>query len=112
MHNVPALVKGSNRCTLQIHPDDAARFGLVEGELATVTSESGSVDVPVELDTDIRPGVVCLPHGWGHDSPGTRTSVASAHPGINSNILSPVAFVDVPSGNAAVNGIPVAVAPV
>lgn len=112
MHNVPALVKGSNRCTLQIHPDDATRFGLVEGELATVTSESGSLDVPVELDSGIRPGVVCLPHGWGHDRPGLRTAVASAHPGVNSNILSPVAFVDVPSGNAAVNGIPVAVAPV
>jgi anaerobic selenocysteine-containing dehydrogenase len=109
MHNVPALVKGSNRCTLQIHPDDASRFGLVEGELATVTSESGSIDVPVELESGIRPGVVCLPHGWGHDRPGTRTSVASAHPGINSNILSPVTFVDVPSGNAAVNGIPVSV---
>jgi anaerobic selenocysteine-containing dehydrogenase len=112
MHNVPALVKGSNRCTLQIHPDDATRFGLVEGELATVTSASGSIDVPVELDSGIRPGVVCLPHGWGHDRPGLRTAVASAHPGVNSNILSPVAFVDVPSGNAAVNGIPVAVAPV
>ncbi|MFE4458359.1 molybdopterin-dependent oxidoreductase [Nocardia tengchongensis] len=111
MHNVPALMTGSNRCTLQVHPDDATRLGLVEGEPATVTSESGSLTVPVELDSGIRPGVVCLPHGWGHDRPGARTAVASAHPGVNSNILSPPGFVDVPSGNAAVNGIPVTVSP-
>jgi anaerobic selenocysteine-containing dehydrogenase len=111
MHNVRVLVKGKDRCTLQIHPFDAERYGLVDGGVATVASEAGSIEVPVELTDDIRPGVVSLPHGWGHDKPGTRTAIASEHAGVNSNILSPGTFVDVPSGNAAVNGIPVTVAP-
>ncbi len=111
MHNVRVLVKGKDRCTLQIHPSDADRYGLVDGGVATVASEAGSIEVPVELTADIRPGVVSLPHGWGHDRPGTRLSIAAEHAGVNSNILSPGTFVDVPSGNAAVNGIPVTVAP-
>jgi anaerobic selenocysteine-containing dehydrogenase len=111
MHNVRVLVKGKDRCTLQIHPSDAARYGLVDGGVATVASEAGSIEVPVELTDDIRPGVVSLPHGWGHDKPGTRTAIASEHAGVNSNILSPTHLVDVPSGNAVVNGFPVTVAP-
>jgi anaerobic selenocysteine-containing dehydrogenase len=111
MHNVRVLVKGRERCTLLVHPDDAARFGLADGGLATVSSEAGTLDVPVELTADIRPGVVSLPHGWGHDKPGTRLSVAREHAGVNSNVLAPGTFVDVISGNAAVNGIPVTVAP-
>ncbi|HEX8802729.1 MAG TPA: molybdopterin-dependent oxidoreductase, partial [Acidimicrobiales bacterium] len=112
MHNVRVLVTGKDRCTLHVHPDDARRFGLVDGGLAHVTSASGALDVPVEVTTDIRPGVVSLPHGWGHDRPGTRLTVAREHAGVNSNVLAPGDFVDVISGNAAVNGIPVTVAPV
>jgi anaerobic selenocysteine-containing dehydrogenase len=112
MHNVPVLVKGRNRCTLHIHPDDAARAGVADGDTAVVASESGRVEVPVEVTDAIAPGVVSLPHGWGHDRPGTRQSVAREHAGINSNVLSPGTFVDVISGNAAVNGIPVTVTPV
>ena len=109
MHNVPALVKGRNRCTLHIHPDDAARAHLADGDVAEVASEAGRVEVPVEVTDAIAPGVVSLPHGWGHDRPGARLSVAREHAGINSNVLSPGTFVDVISGNAAVNGIPVTV---
>ncbi len=109
MHNVPALVKGRNRCTLHIHPDDAARARLADGDVAEVASEAGRVEVPVEVTDAIAPGVVSLPHGWGHDRPGARLSVAREHAGINSNVLSPGTFVDVISGNAAVNGIPVTV---
>ena len=110
MHNVPALVKGRNRCTLRIRPErQAARAHLADGDLAEVASEVGRVEVPVEVTDAIAPGVVSLPHGWGHDRPGARLSVAREHAGINSNVLSPGTFVDVISGNAAVNGIPVTV---
>jgi anaerobic selenocysteine-containing dehydrogenase len=111
MHNVKVLVKGKDRCTLEIHTDDAARLGLVDGARATVTSEAGSLEVPVEITDAIATGVVCLPHGWGHDKEGTRLSVAREHAGVNNNILAPGHLVDVLSGNAVVNGIPVEVVP-
>ncbi len=77
----------------------------------TVSSEAGSVVVAAEVHDDIKPGVVSLPHGWGHGKPGTQLSVANEHAGVNTNELSPGDFVDVPSGNAAVNGIPVTIGP-
>jgi anaerobic selenocysteine-containing dehydrogenase len=111
MHNVKVLVKGKDRCTLLIHPDDARRVGVTDGSLARVSSEAGSLEVPVEISDEMMAGVVSLPHGWGHDKDGTRLSVAREHAGVNNNVLAPGAFVDVPSGNAAVNGIPVEVVP-
>jgi len=111
MHNVNVLVKGKDRCTLLVHPDDAARHGIRDGELARVTSAAGSIEVPAEVTEDIRVGVVSLPHGWGHGRPGTRLSVANEHAGVNNNVLAPGTFVDAISGNAAVNGIPVTIAP-
>ena len=72
MHNVEVLVKGKPRCVLHVHPDDAASKGLVDGGQAKVTSRVGTVGVPVEVTDAIRPGVVSLPHGWGHDLPGSR----------------------------------------
>ncbi|HZO08359.1 MAG TPA: molybdopterin-dependent oxidoreductase [Myxococcota bacterium] len=107
MHNVPSLVSGRDRCTLLVHPRDAAAAGLADGEPARVSSSAGSLVVPVEVSDEMMPGVVCLPHGWGHDKPGARLSVASRHAGVCNNVLAPGSFVDVPSGNAAVNGIPV-----
>jgi anaerobic selenocysteine-containing dehydrogenase len=111
MHNVDVLVKGRDRCTLLVHPDDAARHRLVDGGRAVVSSEAGRIEVPVEVSDEMMPGVVCLPHGWGHDRPGTRMSVAREHAGVNNNLVAPGSFVDELSGNAAVNGIPVEVAP-
>ena len=108
MHNLPALVKGKDRCTMHVHPDDAARLGLVDGGSARISSSAGELVAPVEVTADIMPGVVSIPHGWGHDAPGVRMAVAAAHPGVNSNLLAPV-DVDVPSGNAVLNGIPVRV---
>ena len=70
MHNLPALVKGKDRCTAQVHPDDAARLGLSEGGHARVTSSVGELVVPVEITDEIMPGVISIPHGWGHDAPG------------------------------------------
>jgi anaerobic selenocysteine-containing dehydrogenase len=112
MHNVRVLVKGKDRCTLEVHPSDAERWGVSDGSLARVTSAAGALDVPVDVTDGIRPGVVSLPHGWGHDKPGTRLSVANDHAGVNSNALAPGTFVDEISGNAAVNGIPVTIGPV
>jgi anaerobic selenocysteine-containing dehydrogenase len=108
MHNLPALVKGKDRCTLQIHPDDAERIGLAADGRARVSSSVGELVAPVEVTDEIMPGVVSIPHGWGHDAPGVRMSVAGEHAGVNSNLLAPVE-VDVPSGNAVLNGIPVEV---
>ncbi len=111
MHNVPELVSGKERCTLLIHPEDAARFGVKDGAPARITSKAGSLVAPAEVSDEMMRGVVCLPHGWGHDKPGTRTSVANAHAGVCNNVLAPGDGIDVPSGNAIVNGIPVEVAP-
>jgi anaerobic selenocysteine-containing dehydrogenase len=111
-HNFEPLVRGRERCTLLVHPADARRLGLVAGKAARVTSEAGSVEVSVEISDEMMPGVVSLPHGWGHDKPGTRLSVAAEHAGVNSNRLAPGGLVDPLSNNAVVNGIPVTVAPV
>jgi len=111
MHNVKVLVKGRPRCTLQVHPDDASTLGLADGAPATITSRVGSVTAPVEVTADIRPGVVSLPHGWGHGQEGTRLRVAAEHAGVNSNVLSDDAALDPLSGTSVLNGIPVEVAP-
>ncbi len=107
MHNLPALSGGSNRCTLQIHPDDASRLGVTD--LAVVTGPGGKLEVPVEITDAIRPGVVSLPHGWGHSAPGTRMSVAAGHPGVNVNSLFDDSLMDPLSGTAVLNGVPVEV---
>ena len=109
MHNVNVLVKGKERCTLQIHPDDASRLDLTDGSDATVTSRTGKIVVPVEVTDGIRPGVVSIPHGWGHDVDGVEMSVARAHAGVNSNLLADEDLFDPVSGNAVLNGIPVSV---
>jgi anaerobic selenocysteine-containing dehydrogenase len=111
MHNLEVLVKGRPRCTLHVHPDDARRWGLADGAPARVTGRVGSLEVPVEVTDAVRSGVVSLPHGWGHDLPGVRLGVAGRYAGVNTNVLSDEVVVDVPSGNAVLNGIPVAVAP-
>ncbi|QIS17083.1 molybdopterin-dependent oxidoreductase [Nocardia terpenica] len=107
MHNVSTLVGGSNTCTLHIHPDDVARLGL--GDHAVVKSAAGALTVPLEPTEEIMPGVVSLPHGWGHtDSP---QSVARAHAGVNANVLTDDSRIDGPSGTAVFNGVPVTLTP-
>jgi hypothetical protein len=111
MHNLPVLVKGKSRCTLQIHPDDAARYGLTDGGQAQLRSRTGAVQAEVEISDDLMPGVVSLPHGWGQDFEHTQIPVAAAHAGTNSNVLADELLFDAVSGNAVLNGIPVQIAP-
>jgi anaerobic selenocysteine-containing dehydrogenase len=111
MHNINVLVKGKPRCTVHLHPDDAARLGLADGDPAVVASRVGQVTIPVEVTDGIVPGVVSIPHGWGHDGPGVRLRVAREHAGVNSNLLADEELVDPVSGNAVLNGIPVTVSP-
>ncbi|MCD9622336.1 molybdopterin oxidoreductase family protein [Rhabdothermincola salaria] len=111
MHNVEVLVKGRFRCTLQVHPDDADRLGLADGGTATVSSRVGRLTAAVEVTDALLPGVVSLPHGWGHDLPGTSAEVAGRRPGVNSNLLTDGEQLDPLSGNAVLNAIPVSVAP-
>jgi anaerobic selenocysteine-containing dehydrogenase len=111
MHNLPALVKGKERCTMHIPPEDAERLGLEDGRRALLRSAAGRLEAPVEITDAIMPGVVSIPHGWGHDAPGARLSVAADHAGVNSNLLADESMVEPLSGNAILNGIPVEVAP-
>jgi hypothetical protein len=106
-HNLPTLAKGRERCVLQVHPDDAAARGLVSGVLATITSSVGSISAPVEVTDTVMPGVVSLPHGWGHDLSGTVLSIARERPGVNVNLLAGNDTVDPLSGNPHLNGVPV-----
>jgi anaerobic selenocysteine-containing dehydrogenase len=109
MHNLPLLAAGRPRCTLHVHPTDAKRLGLTDGGSARVQSRAGTLLAPVEVTEAIMPGVVSIPHGWGHDQPGTRMEVAARQPGVNSNLLSDEEAIDPLSGNAVLNGIPVTV---
>jgi anaerobic selenocysteine-containing dehydrogenase len=107
MHNLPKLVRGKVRCTAHVHPGDAQRLGLADGEDAVVRSRTGAIVVPVEVTEDVMPGVVSIPHGWGHDLPGVALGVAGEHAGTNSNVLADELLLEPLSGTAVLNGIPV-----
>jgi anaerobic selenocysteine-containing dehydrogenase len=111
MHNLTPLVKGKDRCTLWVNPGDAERLGLEDGGFARVWSDTGEVEAPVEVTDAIMPGVVSIPHGWGHDLEGVELSVASEHAGVNSNLLADPGRLEPLSGNAILNGIPVELEP-
>jgi anaerobic selenocysteine-containing dehydrogenase len=109
MHNVPVLMKGRELCTIVVNRGDADRLGLVDGGKARVTSRVGQADLTVEVSDDIAPGVVSIPHGWGHDQPGVEMSVAAGTRGVNVNRLTDDLQVDPLSGNAVLNGVPVTI---
>lgn len=111
LHNSKRLVKGRQRCTLLIHPEDAACRSIDSGHVVQVRSRVGSVDVAAEVTDEIMRGVVSLPHGWGHGRDGVSWSVASEHAGVSINDLTDDARVDDLSGNAALSGTPVEVLP-
>lgn len=107
MHHSERLVKGPPTCTLFVHPDDAKKRKLKTGDMATITSAVGQIDVPVEITADVMPGVICLPHAWGHTRKGTRQRVANAHPGASLNDITDHSVMDELTGNAVVHGVPV-----
>ncbi|HPG24626.1 MAG TPA: molybdopterin-dependent oxidoreductase [Myxococcota bacterium] len=109
LHNLPSLMKGRDRCTLEIASADAARLGIATGDPVRITGRVGEVVAPAEVSDRVRPGVVCLPHGWGHDLPGTMLSVASKRPGVNANLVIDDAGVDRPSGTSILTGVPVSI---
>ena len=110
MHNLPTLAKGPFRCTALVHPDDARRAGLADGTQATLRHDGRELVVQVELSEAMMPGVISLPHGWGHDQPGARLSVAALRPGVNLNHLLDDRLRDPLSGNAVLSGVPVELA--
>jgi anaerobic selenocysteine-containing dehydrogenase len=107
MHNARRLMKGRNRCTLQINPADADRLGVWSGALVAVRSRVGRVELPAEVTDAMMPGVVCMPHGYGHNRPGTRLDMAQQHAGVSINDLTDEQFLDELTGNAALSGVPV-----
>ncbi len=112
MHNSERLVKGKPRCTLLMHPDDAAGHVIADGQQVRVTSRVGSIEAVVEVSAEIMPGVVSLPHGWGHTREGVQMQTAQGHPGVSINDVTDEGAVDAFSGNAAFHGTPVTVEPV
>jgi anaerobic selenocysteine-containing dehydrogenase len=95
-----------------VHPDDAARLGITDGDLVRVSSRVGCTEVPCEITGDVMPGVVSMPHGWGHGAAGVELQVAREHAGVNSNVLTDEDRLEPLSGTAVLNGIPVQLAPV
>ena len=111
LHNSQRLVKGKPRCTLLMHPDDAARRSVQDGAMVRLRSRVGEVRVAAEISTDVMPGVVSLPHGWGHDREGIRLGVASRHAGVSINDVVDDRLLDALTGTAVLNGTPVEVVP-
>jgi anaerobic selenocysteine-containing dehydrogenase len=109
MHNSERLVRGRNRCTLQMHPSDAAARGLCDGDDVCITSRVGSVVAPIEVTNTVMIGVVSLPHGWGHGRVGTRMATANANAGVSINDLTDDQRIDALTGNAGFSGVPVTV---
>ncbi len=109
MHNSLRLVRGRESCTLLMHPDDAGRRGLADGQKVVISSAVGRIEARLELSDEMMPGVVSLPHGWGHDRPGARLSVASAHPGVSVNDIVDDHGYDPVCGTSCLNGAPVSV---
>ncbi|MCA9628945.1 MAG: molybdopterin oxidoreductase family protein [Myxococcales bacterium] len=107
MHNSERLVKGRERCTLIVHPEDAGKLGLASGSKARVTSRVGSIEVPVEISDELMPGVVSLPHGYGHHREGAQLDVAERYAGVSINDVTDEQLIDELAGTSHLNGVPV-----
>ncbi len=107
LHNSYRMVKGKQRCLALIHPQDAESRKLKDGDMAVVSSRVGTIKIPVAVSDAMMPGVISIPHGWGHQMDGVELNVAIQHAGVNTNILTDDYFLDSLSGNAALNGVPV-----
>jgi anaerobic selenocysteine-containing dehydrogenase len=110
MHNIRALNRGPDKCTALLHPKDAERLQIKPGDRIEISRGDRAIVVPVTVSDEIMPGVVSLPHGWGHDAPESRLSYARTRPGVNSNVIASEFDIDVPSGNAVLTGFTVSLA--
>jgi anaerobic selenocysteine-containing dehydrogenase len=110
LHNSNRLIKGKNRCNLMMSSTDAQRLQLVDGQAVTVTSATGQVELPLWICDDIMPGVVSMPHGWGHDREGSELAIAAQKAGVSMNDVTDEQVVDELTGMAIINGVPVKVA--
>jgi len=108
LHNSYRMVKGKKRCLALVNPQDAEARDLKENDIAIISSRVGSIRIPVALSENMMPGVISIPHGWGHDLDGIKLGIAQQHTGVNTNILTDDLFLDTVSGNAALNGVPIA----
>ena len=109
LHNSYRLVKGKPRCLAFVHPDDAAKREITDGATILVKSRVGEISIAVAVTEEMMPGVISIPHGWGHQLEGVKLSIAEQHAGVNTNILTDELFIDKVSGNAALNGVPVSI---
>ena len=109
LHNSPSLMAGRDRCTLLMHPADAAARRLETGMRVRLRSRTGAIEVPLEVTAAVMPGVVSLPHGYGHGRPGVRLRLAAQHAGASANDVTDERFFDELTGNAGLNGVPVSV---
>jgi len=107
LHNSYRMVKGKQRCLALVNPQDARSRNIHDGDMALVSSRVGAIRIPVALSDEMMPGVISIPHGWGHQMEGAKLKVAREHAGVNTNILTDDRFLDTISGNAALNGVPV-----
>lgn len=110
LHNSPRLMKGADRCTARLHPDDASDRGLADGDAVRVASRVGAIELPLEVTDEMRRGVISIPHGFGHGQPGVSWQLAAAKPGVSVNDVTDPSVVDRLTGNAAYNAVPVRVA--
>ncbi len=111
MHNSARLMKGADRCTALLHPEDAGARGLGDGDRVRVVSRVGAIELPLEVSDEIRPGVISIPHGFGHGRPGVGWRLAAEKAGASVNDITDPAVVDAITGNAAFNAVPVRVEP-
>lgn len=104
MHNLPSLHRSKDPCFAIMHPSDAARYGIEQGAQIKLSTEVGSIELPVSLSPRIMPGVISVPHGWGHHRAGTKLNLASKQAGVSLNDIVDDSQVDALSGNAILNG--------
>ncbi|MFM0027292.1 molybdopterin-dependent oxidoreductase [Paraburkholderia madseniana] len=110
MHNIRAFNRGPDKCTAMLHPNDAERLHVKTGDRVEISRNDKMITVPVTVSDEIMPGVISMPHGWGHDAPDARLSYARTRPGVNSNLVASEFDIDIPSGNAVLTGFTVGVA--
>jgi anaerobic selenocysteine-containing dehydrogenase len=111
MHNLPSLVSGRERCVLYVHPEDAARYAVEDGAMAILESRVHRGEVRVTVTDEMRPGVVSLPHGWGHADSAPWQKVAGSRPGVSINDWLDDAVVEPIIGQSILNGVPVRLSP-